>query len=321
MPEFVEKALKVGKHVLSEKPMAPTVEIGRQMAKKYREEHSKAFPGLVWSVAEQLWYESSWKSIMDHRLQHWPSKISLSEPQTDSKENSSAASGAQLSGSSDSTQSSINSSVGLSHIGTPLVATLTRLSAANVDNKYYSTKWRFVPNYQGGYLFDGGVHEICKLRMMFGEVEEVGAIAHQFKPDLPPSDTMVSFLRFQSGLVCTFTYTFTTVSVPVSQATISHDLMLTGTNGTVAAKNNEIIVRYPDPVTKEVKQLATPIDNEQGNLSVRREIEAFARAALGLKPNGFDYYTPEQALGDVTVIQAILEASKNGKTVKISSFQ
>jgi predicted dehydrogenase len=307
MPEFIDKALSAGKHVVSEKPMAPTIEIGKELLAKYRTVHKVAHPGLVWAVAEQLWYEPGWRHIMDHRL-----------AVTDAKSGASAANSAD---SSSTTHSTSSSKPPLERIGTPLVSTLTRLAAMNSQNKYYSTKWRVIPNYQGGYLFDGGVHEICKLRMVFGEVKEVCSLTHQFKEDLPPSDSMTCSIRFQSGVLCTFTYTFTAQSVPIATATVPHDLMISGTSGSICAKNNEIVVISVDE-SGEVQRHSTPIDNELGQLSIRRELKSFALAALG-KPveEGLGIYSPERALQDVIILQSLLESSRTGKRIDVETLE
>ena len=57
-PEIVMAALKAGKHVISEKPAAPDVAIGRRMIETARELNSKS--GRVWSVAENWRYEPAY---------------------------------------------------------------------------------------------------------------------------------------------------------------------------------------------------------------------------------------------------------------------
>ncbi|MEP7292226.1 MAG: Gfo/Idh/MocA family oxidoreductase [Chloroflexota bacterium] len=49
----IEKALAAGKHVVSEKPIAPDVATGRRLIEQYRKT-----PNLVWMVAENCRYES-----------------------------------------------------------------------------------------------------------------------------------------------------------------------------------------------------------------------------------------------------------------------
>ena len=49
-PSIVLRALAAGKHVLSEKPVAPDVEQGRNLISTYRQEYQPK--GLIWRVAE-----------------------------------------------------------------------------------------------------------------------------------------------------------------------------------------------------------------------------------------------------------------------------
>jgi len=210
----------------------------------------------------------------------------------------------------------------ISNIGKPLVATLTRLSAMNSSNKYYATKWRATPNYQGGYLFDGGVHEVCKLRMMFGEVQEVCSFTQQFKPDVPPVDSLTSSIKFKCGLICNFTYTFTAHSLSIASSMVPYDVMITATEGGIIAKNSEIAVISQNALG-EAQRHVIPIENELGQLSIRREIEAFALSALGRAATSADsiaLYTPEQALQDVAVVQSILLSAEIGKSVALDTI-
>ena len=55
-PDLVVRLLKAGKHVLSEKPIAPTLEKAKSVLNEYCS-LKKQHPGLVWSVAENYRYE------------------------------------------------------------------------------------------------------------------------------------------------------------------------------------------------------------------------------------------------------------------------
>jgi len=52
-PALVIKALKAGKHVLSEKPVAKDVKDARELIEMYEKEYKPK--GLVWRVAESEW--------------------------------------------------------------------------------------------------------------------------------------------------------------------------------------------------------------------------------------------------------------------------
>ena len=54
MPDVVEAALKAGKHVLSEKPIAPDMTIGFDLLRTWAQ-----YPDLVWMVGEQWRYEEA----------------------------------------------------------------------------------------------------------------------------------------------------------------------------------------------------------------------------------------------------------------------
>jgi len=63
-PQYVTMALEAGKHVLSEKPIAPTVEEAQRLCDFYYS--SKNFPvNLQWSVAENFRYEPGIQRVAD----------------------------------------------------------------------------------------------------------------------------------------------------------------------------------------------------------------------------------------------------------------
>ncbi|KAF3385456.1 hypothetical protein F1880_002911 [Penicillium rolfsii] len=75
-------------------------------------------------------------------------------------------------------------------------------SLVKQDNKYYLTSWRQVPEYQGGFLLDGGVHMVAGLRLILGSTDHmttVSAQTQQLKNYLPPIDTVDAVVATASG--------------------------------------------------------------------------------------------------------------------------
>jgi len=68
------------------------------------------------------------------------------------------------------------------------------------QGKYYETSWRKVPEYQGGFLLDGGVHQTAMIRYVSGEeVIETRSFATQVAAHLPPLDTVNAAILLGRG--------------------------------------------------------------------------------------------------------------------------
>ncbi|KAL9059978.1 MAG: hypothetical protein Q9162_000828 [Coniocarpon cinnabarinum] len=69
--------------------------------------------------------------------------------------------------------------------------------------KYYETAWRKVPEYQGGFLLDAGVHFTAVLRLLLGpqdgKLKKLSAFTCQLQKHLPPVDTANATLKCKSG--------------------------------------------------------------------------------------------------------------------------
>jgi predicted dehydrogenase len=65
MPAIIRAALAAGKHVLSEKPLAPDVATGRDLLAHYRAAQQTHHPGLVWMVGENWRYEEAFVRAAD----------------------------------------------------------------------------------------------------------------------------------------------------------------------------------------------------------------------------------------------------------------
>jgi len=66
-------------------------------------------------------------------------------------------------------------------------------------SKYHATSWREKPQYQGGFLLDGGVHFFAGLRHLLSganlELSQLAAQADLLHAHLAPHDTIQGFLQ------------------------------------------------------------------------------------------------------------------------------
>jgi predicted dehydrogenase len=245
LPEFVKKALATGKHVISEKPVAPTVAQGRELLK-----HTPT--NAVWMVAE------NWRYI-----QSFLAASTLLNTGT---------------------------------LGKPIQmhwATAVKLDAGN---KYYGTDWRRAGDFPGGFLLDGGVHNIAALRLLLGEISRVSAFTAQVREDLPPTDTLAATFRFDNGALGTYTTSF---AAPAGA----------DTGLTIVCENGSLRIQRDQLEIIQAGQTDRHLFSENG---IRDELVAFAEAILDGKPH---HNSAAQALQDVAIIEAILKSGPTGESV------
>ncbi|KAM7208287.1 hypothetical protein V8F20_001265 [Naviculisporaceae sp. PSN 640] len=175
-PSVIRQALKAGKHVLSEKPIAQDMEAAEALLDFYKIEicgdsdavtDKKRAP--IWGVAENFRFYPS--------LQFAAEQI--------------AALGGKL-----------------------RTFKLEMYSFIKEDNKYYLTEWRKTPGYMGGFLLDGGVHFIAALRALLKASGSslTKALAHNslLQENLAPSDTVHAVVLTETQIAGTITISFAT---------------------------------------------------------------------------------------------------------------
>jgi predicted dehydrogenase len=248
LPAAVASSLAAGKHVISEKPVTPTVEDGKQLLSIYANH-----PNQVWSVAENWRYEPAY--ILARDL--------------------------------------------LSEIGTPLLCHWVLQTNLTADNKYYQTEWRRSGTFPGGFLLDGGVHQVAALRQIIGEISRVSAFTAQLRPDLPPSDTLVAALQFERGLIGSLTMSFAAASPFPTY------LNVVGERGVLRVDRGYL------EISVSGNTQSIPLEETK---TVQEELADFAKAVSEGAPL---LNTPQQALQDVAVIEAILRSGATGASVVV----
>ncbi|KAG8826381.1 hypothetical protein FRB91_010854 [Serendipita sp. 411] len=270
-PSIVIKSLDAGKHVISEKPIAPTVKEGIALIKTYESLYKPK--GLVWRVAENFEAE--------------PGLRAAGKAITDQK------------------------------IGKVCFWNLQVLNNVTTDSMWYKTSWRTVPEYQGGFLLDGGVHSAAALRVVLpSQFTDLTGIASLNREHLAPHDTIHTLIRCDDGSHGIFELSFGLPSGPGIDT-----FRVVGTEGTLLiSKYNET-----DEATQKSQQfIKVSITNAktgkteeivEKSCGVEMELANFARH-LGGDDDGLG--SPVGALKDVAIIQAGLDS--NGHTINLQNL-
>ena len=173
-PSIIRACLGAGKHVLSEKPLAPTLSAARDLMMFSQRPETPAFlattaqkhsPPALWAVAENYRYQRLW-SVARSRIE-----------------------------------------------GLGRILNFNVRIASMIEHKYFATSWRKTPSYPGGFIMDGGVHFVAGLRQLLGEeerIERVSAFSRCNQEHLPPVDTVNAVLRTEVGTAGTFSLSFGT---------------------------------------------------------------------------------------------------------------
>ncbi|GAA6040133.1 hypothetical protein JCM8097_002043 [Rhodosporidiobolus ruineniae] len=162
-PAIIEKALRAGKNVVSEKPVAPSLANAKRLIELYEREFRPQ--GLQWIVAEQYAYTQAYDKAR--------------ELIRDGK------------------------------IGD--VRTFDATVFIQPTAQAAGTGWRSKPDYQGGFILDGGVHFAAGVRHILPyPITSVVAHSSQIQPNLPPCDTLIGLATASppSGPPITGTFNF-----------------------------------------------------------------------------------------------------------------
>ncbi|KAG1785284.1 uncharacterized protein HD556DRAFT_1250178 [Suillus plorans] len=269
-PSIILKALAAGKHVLSEKPVAPDVASGAKLITQYEAEYKPK--GLVWRVAENFEAE--------------PGFIAAGR------------------------------AIAAGKIGKVTFFSSRNVNFMDKDSKWYKTPWRTVPDYQGGFLLDGGVHSAAALRVILpSSMTHLSGFASLNKEWLAPHDTINTIIKNADGSHGIYELSFAAPSP--SRANAGGGLVFTGADGWLQVQQTrarDLIHNVEKPIlrvtiksaTRDANGVLGPEKEEVIDEPIRGvELEqASFFAAIDGKDDGLG--SPLGALKDVAVIQAAL---------------
>ena len=71
---------------------------------------------------------------------------------------------------------------------------------------FAAKEWRQHPAFEGGIFLDGGIHDIARMRFLFGDVDTVSAVGLPHDKDYCPYAAIFALLRFKCGLAGQYSY-------------------------------------------------------------------------------------------------------------------
>lgn len=192
-----------------------------------------------------------------------------------------------------------HAAVQLSQLGRVLGFRVRVQNYVKQGGKYFETAWRKKPEYQGGFLLDGGVHFVAATRLILeaGGVKPVttSAFSSQLQEHLPPVDTVDATVKLSNGANGTISLSFGTTFTGSEYTFAAEKGTVTVSRGkvTVVRDGNEDVKEFP----------------EEGN-GVKQEIAAWAKALDEGKPD--PKQSPEEALRDLQLLEAMLQSGEKG---------
>lgn len=158
--------------------------------------------------------------------------------------------------------------------------------------KYYETSWRKVPEYQGGFLLDGGVHQTAMIRFVSGEeVVETRGFAAQVAAHLPPLDTANSAILLSGGGTGT-------ISMSYASTKRGTEFIIIGSKGSFSLTDG------PGGYNLKLDLLSGESREETvASKGVELEIKAFLDAIAAGKAQ--ERAGPEEALNDLAIIESL----------------
>lgn len=178
----------------------------------------------------------------------------------------------------------------------------------SADSQWYATEWRKTPEYQGGFLLDGGVHFTAAARMLLAEsssrASTVRAISAQLQAHLPPVDTISAIIRTTGGATGMFQ-----LSCGTQLSAFAFDFAYEG--GVVSIDGDKVTVQVKggDKTTRDFERTS----------GVGEEVACWAQGLRDGKQD--ERQKPEEALADLEFLEAILESGNAGGEEKKYEFQ
>ncbi|SCV02029.1 LAME_0G20098g1_1 [Lachancea meyersii CBS 8951] len=198
----------------------------------------------------------------------------------------------------------------LADIGPVVSFTYNSTGAFVKHNKYLATTWRQKPEHIGGFLSDGGVHQLALLTEVLGEVDSVSAFTKQVREQSGTDDVVFSTMKMkESDLIGTFTY-----GSAFGSCEKSIYFKVYGLNGAVTLnlsdKKNPFITKTVGDSAEANGDVQTIPIEEHPSFGIQEEFLNFHEAVVK-KEKRIIRGSPTVAFHHLACVAAFLESSAN----------
>jgi predicted dehydrogenase len=166
--------------------------------------------------------------------------------------------------------------------------------------RYDSTPWRKQADFPLGTMFDGGIHLIAGLSKVFGVPESVAATGRRLRPEYGEYDHIAALFQYGQGVSGMLSHSS---YLPAAQ----NHFHVYGAAGVLVVERDRIIVN-----TRDQPERVVELRPENAYVAMWR---ALARA---FREQRDPFYTPEKALRDVAILEAVDQAIKTGQRVPVA---
>ncbi len=180
-------------------------------------------------------------------------------------------------------------------IGKPYAAFWDVFRCLDPENRYVQTQWRIDHKYVGGFVTDGGIHNIAALRLLFGDTVSGQAFTKSVNPEIGKMDSLSFQFSCQGGVEGVLNI----FNCAIGYA--RNELVILGTEGTVRVRNAANI-------TISAKNTTGASDETVANTSYVAEFEDFYRA---IRENKTPFSSFERAHRDFEILLSAFDS--NGK--------
>jgi scyllo-inositol 2-dehydrogenase (NADP+) len=247
-------ALRAGKHVIMEKPIARSVAEGRELIAAARE------ADRLLCVTEQVAYRQAENALADVIASGEIGELVLWERVVHLEADTAAG---------------------------PL--------------RYESTPWRKQADFPLGTMFDGGIHVVAGLSKVFGAPESVDATGMLLRPEYGEYDHIAALFHYGRGVTGMLSHSS---YLPPAR----NHFHIYGTAGVITVEQGRLVIERREQAARVVE-----LPQENPYASMWRAL----RQALAERREPF--YTPEKALRDVAILEAIARAIKTGGRVALDA--